>query len=278
MNGIFFAVIVLGGLGVLFGCLLGFASKKFAAAVDPRQTRIRAVLPGANCGGCGYPGCDNYAEACAARACALNLCVVGGAEVTKEIASIMGVVAGETAAEVAFVRCQGSSAKTSKDCVYLGITDCQSASVVPGRGPEACSFGCMGFGTCVKACKFDAIHVIDGVAKVDRDRCVGCRACVETCPRNIITMVPKDKKVHVGCSNPMAGAFVRKVCSVGCIGCQLCVKVCPKQTISMKGALAVIDPSGCVNCGLCASKCPVHAIDNAAKATQPARQSVPALS
>lgn len=121
----------------------------------------------------------------------------------------------------------------------------------------------MGFGTCVKACKFDAIHVINGVAKVDRDKCVGCQACVEACPRGIIAMVPKKKMVHVACSNPMPGAFVRKVCTVGCIGCQMCVKVCPKQTISMKGALAVIDPSNCVNCGLCAAKCPVHAIDNA---------------
>lgn len=263
MNGILLAVIVLGGLGLIFGCLLAFASNEFAIKTDPRQAQIRAVLPGANCGGCGYPGCDNYAEACASGKCPLNKCVVGGAPVADKIAAIMGVTASETEPEVAFVRCQGSFAKTSKDCVYLGVSDCQSASIVPGRGPEACSFGCMGFGTCVKACKFDAIHVIDGVAKVDRDKCVGCKACVEACPRGIITMVPKSKKVHVACSNPMSGAFVRKVCSIGCIGCQMCVKVCPQQAISMKGALAEIDSSKCVNCGLCASKCPVHAIDNA---------------
>ena len=254
MTAIIYPMFVMGGLGVVFGCLLAFASKKFAVAVDPRQIKIRAALPGANCGG--------YAEGCVLGACALNKCVVGGAPVAEKIAEIMGVSADGTEPEVAFVRCQGSFDKTHKDCVYLGIGDCQSASVVPGKGPTSCAFACMGFGTCVKACKFDAIHVINGVAKVDRDKCVGCKACVEACPRGIIAMVPKKKTVHVACSNPMPGAFVRKVCTIGCIGCQMCVKVCPKQTISMKGALAVIDPAGCVNCGLCASKCPVHAIDN----------------
>ncbi|WP_078015747.1 RnfABCDGE type electron transport complex subunit B [Pyramidobacter sp. C12-8] len=262
MTAIVYPMFVMGGLGVVFGCLLAFASKKFAVAVDPRQIKIRAALPGANCGGCGYPGCDGYAEGCVLGACALNKCVVGGAPVAEKIAEIMGVSADGAEPEVAFVRCQGSFDKTHKDCVYLGIGDCQSASVVPGRGPASCAFACLGFGTCVKACKFDAIHVINGVAKVDRDKCVGCKACVEACPRGIIAMVPKKKTVHVACSNPMPGAFVRKVCTIGCIGCQMCVKVCPKQTISMKGALAVINPAGCVNCGLCASKCPVHAIDN----------------
>lgn len=263
MLAILYAVAVMGGLGLVFGCLLAFASKTFAVQVDPRQTAIRAALPGANCGGCGFPGCDGYAAACVAGSCELNKCAVGGAAVAAKIADIMGVAASAADPEVAFVRCQGSFDKTSKDCIYLGINDCQSASVVPGRGPSACTFSCMGFGTCVKACKFDAIHIVNGVAKVDRDKCMGCKACTQACPRGIITMVPKNKKVHVACSNPMPGAAVRKLCSTGCIGCQMCVKVCPKQAISMKGALAVIDSSKCVNCGLCASKCPVHAINNA---------------
>lgn len=263
MKEIIFAICVMGGLGVVFGCLLAYASKKFAVEVDPRQAAIRAILPGANCGGCGYPGCDGYAEGCASGKCDLNKCVAGGAAIAEKIAEIMGVTANAADPEVAFVRCQGSFNKTSKDCIYLGIQDCQSATVVPGRGPSACTFACLGFGSCVKVCKFDAIHVENGVAKVDRDKCVGCKACSEACPRGIITMVPKKKKVHVACSNPMPGAMVRKICSTGCIGCQMCVKACPKQAISMKGALAVIDSSLCIGCGLCAKKCPVHAIDNA---------------
>ncbi len=274
MIAIIAAIIVMGGLGVVFGCLLAFASEKFAVEVDPRQTQIRGVLPGANCGGCGFPGCDNYAEACVTGKAPLNCCVAGGAPVAAKIADIMGVAASTAEPVVAFVRCQGSKSKTSKNCIYIGNIDCQSASVVPGRGPEACSFGCMGFGTCTKACKFDAIHVIDGVAKVNRDKCVGCKACSEACPRGIITMVPKAKKVHVACSNPMPGPFVRKVCTAGCIGCQMCVKACPKQAISMKGAVAVIDPAKCVSCGLCATKCPVKAIDNAGKKPEVAAKAV----
>lgn len=265
MSRILYAILVMGGLGALFGALLAYASKRFAVEVDPRQTEIREALPGANCGGCGYPGCDNYAEACVKGECPVNKCVVGGAPVADRIAEIMGLSADESEPQVAFVRCGGSNDHTKKDCVYLGITDCQSASVVPGKGPASCAYGCLGFGTCVEACKFDAIHVVNGVAKVDRDKCVGCGACTEACPRGIITMVPKKKMVHVACSNPMAGKLVRKICSSGCIGCQMCVKACPKGAISMKGNVAVIDSEKCVNCGLCAKKCPVHAIDNARK-------------
>lgn len=265
VSSIVFPMCVMGFLGVVFGCLLAFASEKFAVQVDPHVSAIRAVLPGANCGGCGFPGCDGYAAACAEGRAPLNKCAAGGKPVAEKIAGIMGVTAQSAEPQVAFVRCQGTPDKSPKDCVYLGTVDCQSATVVPGRGSSACGYGCLGFGTCVKACNFDAIHVVNGVAKVDRDKCVGCASCSAACPRGIIAMVPKAKKVHVACSNPMSGVFVRKVCKTGCIGCQMCVKVCPKQAISMKGALAVIDSSKCVSCGLCAAKCPAHAIDNAGK-------------
>ena len=265
LNEIMFPVAVMGGLGVSFGCLLAYASQKFAVETDRRVNAVRETLPGANCGGCGFPGCDGYAQACVDGTAPLNKCAVGGAPVAEKIAAIMGVAAAAAEPRVAFVRCQGTHDKSPKDCVYLGINDCQSATVVPGRGPSSCAFACLGFGTCVKACAFDAIHVIDGVAKVDRDKCVGCSSCASACPRGIIAMVPKNKKVHVACSNTMPGIFVRKVCSTGCIGCQMCVKVCPKQAITMNGALAVIDSEKCIGCGLCAAKCPVHAIDNAGK-------------
>ena len=265
ITGIIFPVFVMGGLGVLFGCLLAYASQKFAVEVDPRVAAIREALPGANCGGCGFPGCDGYAAACVEGSCPLNKCAAGGAPVAEKIAQIMGVAAEAADPQVAFVRCQGTHEMSPKNCVYLGISDCQSAIVVPGGGSTSCTFACLGFGSCVKACAFDAIHIVNGVAKVDREKCVGCGSCMAACPRNVITMVPKKKKVHVACSNTMPGAFVRQVCKTGCIGCQMCVKVCPKKAISMKGALAVIDSSLCIGCGLCAMKCPAHAIDNAGK-------------
>lgn len=260
MTDLFYPMLVMGGLGVVFGCLLAFASKKFAVAVDPRQTAIRAALPGANCGGCGFPGCDGYAEACAAGKCETTRCAAGGAPVAAKIAEILGVSAESAEPMTAFVRCRGTASASPKDVVYLGVQDCQAAATVPGRGPAACSFGCLGFGTCVKVCRFGAMSMKDGVARTDPEKCVGCGVCADVCPRGIIAMIPRSKPVRVACSNPMAGIFVRKVCSAGCIGCQMCVKACPAKAISMKGSLAVIDPALCKSCGICASKCPVHAI------------------
>ena len=260
MEGILYPTLVMGGLGVIFGALLAFASEKFYVAVDERQSKIREILPGANCGGCGYPGCDGYAEACVSGAAQPNKCAAGGPDVAAKIAEILGVTAEAAEPMVAFVKCHGTYDKTVKDCVYMGFDDCRSAAVVPGKGPASCTYGCLGFGTCVKVCQFDAIHVKDGVAVVDREKCVGCGTCAAECPRGVIALVPKKSKVQVGCSNPLKGPFVKKVCSTGCIGCTLCVKACPKQAISMQGNLAVIDPALCVNCGLCVSKCPAKAI------------------
>ena len=250
MEGILYPTLVMGGLGVIFGALLAFASEKFYVAVDERQSKIREILPGANCGGCGYPGCDGYAEACVSGAAQPNKCAAGGPDVAAKIAEILGVTAEAAEPMVAFVKCHGTYDKTVKDCVYMGFDDCRSAAVVPGKGPASCTYGCLGFGTCVKVCQFDAIHVKDGVAVVDREKCVGCGSCAAECPRGVIALVPKKSKVQVGCSNPLKGPFVKKVCSTGCIGCTLCVKACPKQAISMQGSLAVIDPALCVNCGL----------------------------
>lgn len=263
MDGILYPAAVMGGLGVVFGALLAFASQKFFVAVDERQSKIRELLPGANCGGCVFPGCDGYAEACASGKAKLNKCAAGGPEVAAKIAEIMGVAAEAAEPMVAFVKCQGTLDRAVKDCVYHGAADCREAVVVPGKGPSACSFGCLGFGTCVEVCPFGAIQIKNGVAAVDREKCVGCGACAAECPRGMIALVPKKSKIHVACSNPLQGPFVKKVCSAGCIGCTLCVKACPKQAIEMKGALAAIDPAKCVNCGLCASKCPVKAIADA---------------
>ena len=278
MNGIIFPVAVMGGLGVVFGCLLAYASQKFAVKVDPRQSEIRALLPGANCGGCGFAGCDGYAEACVAGTAKPNKCAAAGPETATKIAEILGVSAEASEPVVAYVKCRGTVQKTVKDCVYMGFDDCRSASVVPGKGPSACSYGCMGLGTCVKVCAFDAIHVVDGVAVVDRDKCVACGVCAAECPRGVITLVPKKSMFQVGCSNPLKGQFVKKVCNAGCIGCGICVKACPKEAIELKGSVAVIDPAKCVNCSLCAQKCPVKVITDARppRAPKPAEPVTPA--
>lgn len=254
------AVVVLGIMGAVFGAVLGYAAKIFHVDVDPKQAAVRECLAGANCGGCGFPGCDGYAEACVTAGAKPTLCAACGPEVAEKIAAIMGVAAEETEPMVAFVKCQGSLKNTVKDCVYLGVHDCREAAVVPGKGPSACTFGCMGFGTCEKVCVFGAVKVVDGLAKVDPDKCVACGACVSECPRGIITLVPKKSKVHVACSNPLKGPLVKQVCSIGCIGCGICAKVCPVQAATLKGALASIDTAKCINCGLCFTKCPVKAI------------------
>lgn len=262
MKEILYPALVMGGLGLLFGLLLAYASKKFYVPVDEKQIKVRAALPGANCGGCGYPGCDAYAEAVAQGEAKITACAVGGADLTAKLAEILGVEASIEEPKVAFVKCKGTPDKTKNNGIYYGQMDCREAVVVPGRGPVSCQFGCLGLGTCVAVCNFDAIHIENGIAQVDEDKCVGCGACVSACPKNVIDLVPKKSKVRVQCNSPLKGAQVRQVCEVGCIGCTMCVKACPKQAISMNEGVAVIDYTQCVNCGLCGKKCPTGNIIN----------------
>lgn len=260
MDGILYPTLVMGGLGLIFGAMLAFASKKFYVEVDPRQSQVREILPGANCGGCGFPGCDGYAEAVVNGKAKVTACAAGGAPVAEKIAQIIGVEASAEEPKIAFLKCKGSPDKTVKNCVYSGVADCREAAVVPGKGPSSCAFGCLGLGTCVQVCQFGAMSVENGLAVVDENACVGCGACVDQCPRGVLVLIPRSSKVHVSCSSPLKGPDVKKSCTAGCIGCTLCVKACPEQAISMSGALAVIDPAKCVNCGICAEKCPVKNI------------------
>ncbi|MCY6484560.1 RnfABCDGE type electron transport complex subunit B [Clostridium aestuarii] len=269
MNEILFPILALGGLGLLFGLVLGYSSKKFAVEVDPKMPLVRDALPGANCGGCGYAGCDAYAEAVVKGEAAPNCCPIGGAAAAEKIGGIMGLEVGAAEPNVAYVKCQGTCNNAKDKAVYNGITDCQQAMNVPGAGGKACSFGCLGYGSCVDACKFDAITIEDGIAKVNKENCVGCGACVQACPKNVIELVPESQLVFISCNSHDRGLDVKNICSTGCIGCGLCAKACPKDAIKMENNLPVIDYSLCVNCGLCEKKCPVNAILNFRQKPQP---------
>ena len=215
------AIIVLGALGLIFGILLAVAGKVFAVEKDPKEEAVRACLAGANCGGCGYPGCDGYAAAVASGEAATNLCSPGGAEAAAKIAEIMGVSGGSAETYVAFVRCSGTCGHRAQKFEYQGLDSCIAATRLGGgSGPNVCSYGCMGCGDCVKACQFGAMHIVDGIAKVDRSVCVGCMKCAEACPKGMIEKVPASSTDIVACQSRDKGPVVTKACDYGCIGCQ----------------------------------------------------------
>jgi Na+-translocating ferredoxin:NAD+ oxidoreductase RNF subunit RnfB len=267
---ILIAIAVLGGLGLIFGLVLAAASKVFYVETDPRLDKLNECLPGANCGGCGYAGCGAYAEAVLSGEAAIGLCASGGDECAQAMAAIMGIKVEAVTRKVAMVRCSGSRAYDKDGNLvkgakikgeYEGFRNCLSASSVGGHGPLACKYGCLGYGTCIRACKFGAISIQGGVAKVDEDLCVGCMACVNACPRHVIVAVEPGQNTHIACASTAKGAVTTRGCTVGCIGCGLCKKICPEGAISVVNNLAVIDYSKCCDCGLCATVCPKKLID-----------------
>ena len=260
MMNILYAVLVLGVMGALFAALLGVASKVFAVETDPREQAVLECLAGANCGGCGYPGCAGYAAAVVAGEAPTDKCGPGGAEAAAKVAAVMGVAAGSAEKMIAFVPCSGSAENAALKFDYTGPKTCQAAMGYGGKGTKVCSFSCIGYRACVKACKFGAMHVVDGVAKVDRDKCVGCMACAEECPKHIIVKVPYSQNELVSCRSNDKGPAVMKACKVGCFGCMKCAKECPADAITITNFLAHIDPAKCVRCGHCESVCPRHII------------------
>ena len=253
---ILIAALVVGVTGIIIGLLLGVAAKKLEVQVDEKEVKVREVLPGNNCGGCGFPGCDGLAHAIACGEAPINGCPVGGAPVADQVAAIMGVEAGSADKKVAFVKCAGTCDKTTNNYNYYGITDCREAALVPGQGGKGCSYGCMGLGSCQKECPFDAIHVIDGVAYVEKEKCVACGKCVAVCPRKLIELVPYKNEYMVACSSNSKGKDVKSVCSTGCIACSMCVRVCENDAVHVENNIAKIDYAKCINCGKCAEKCP----------------------
>ena len=256
MNGILIAILVLAAMGAVFGLLLAIAARAFHVEVDERQEQIQEVLPGANCGGCGYAGCANYAAA-VVKGEATNLCAAGGDPVACQVAAIMGVEAQAAEKSVAFVRCFGTTGQVAQRFIYSGISDCMAAARLGGGGgPSGCKDGCLGMGSCVAACPFDAIHVENGVAKVDAAACVGCMKCADACPKKLIVRVPASADAAVRCASQEKGKTVRRTCEAGCIGCTLCSRACPTGAITVTGNLASVNTEACVGCMLCVETCP----------------------
>ena len=255
ITGIIISTSIVAGAGILIGVLLGIASKVFHVEVDEKEIQVRELLPGNNCGGCGYAGCDQLAKAIVTGEALASACPVGGTQAAKSIAEIVGGDA-EVVRKTAFVKCGGTADKTTRKYDYSGNKSCIEAAFVPGSGEKSCKYGCMGYGSCVDVCEFNAIHVKNGIAVVDREECVACGKCVKACPKNLIEIIPYDNKYIVACISQYPGKQVKTICQTGCIACKICEKACQFDAIHVENNIAKIDYEKCTNCGECAKKCP----------------------
>ena len=259
------SVVGLAALGIVFGLALATASKKFRAAVDPRVEEITVLLPGVNCGACGFPGCSGYAEALVKGTAEVGLCPPSSPEATARIAELLGKEVAVTERRVAFLHCAGGKV-AQRRFVYDGIPTCAAANLI-GGGELGCEFGCLALYDCVAVCPFDAIEIDEvGMPYVNPEKCTGCAKCVKACPRRLLKIVPANKTIHVACSNTERGKFVRLVCDIGCIGCFKCAKTCKPEAIEMREGLAIIHHEKCNLCGECIAVCPKNIIHNFAEA------------
>lgn len=268
MDFIIYAVIVLGAIALIAAVVLYVASKKFAVYEDPRIGQVLEALPGANCGGCGFPGCSGMADAlvkaCDAGSLDGLLCPVGGQETMSQVADLLGMAVANTDPKVAVVRCNGTCEKRPRVIEYSGLRTCAAMNAT-GTGETLCGYGCLGCGDCTRACTFDAIHMNEetGLPEVDEEKCVACGACVKACPRHIIELRkkgPKGRRMVVSCMNKDKGAVARKNCSAACIGCGKCEKECKFEAITISNNLSYIDPEKCRLCRKCEAACPTGAI------------------
>ncbi len=258
------SLLLLGGLGLTLGLVLLVASQKLSVKVDEREAKIRSALPGANCGACGYPGCDGYATAIVAGKAPLNACSVGGPKVAQKIGEIMGQDVSAAEPRVAVLICRGGKNEAPYRFQYRGAGNCRQAALLLG-GPKACIWGCVGFGDCVNVCPVKAITIGENrLPVIDEKRCIGCGKCVAECPKNTLILIPRTKLVYLACVSHDRGKAVKDACSVGCIACGLCVKVCPVSALRMERNLPVMDFEKCIDCGICVHKCPTRSfIDRA---------------
>jgi len=249
-------VILVAAIGFVLAVVLTFASKIFFVPVDETVAKLRAELPGANCGACGFAGCDDYANALGADpSVGTGKCPVGGAALAEALAAVLGVEADSSEPQVAVVMCNGHNDAAKTLMEYQGLKTCKAAKQLFG-GLSACPYGCMGLGDCAAACPYGAIQICNGVAVVNRELCVGCGMCAKACPNSVIRIAPAKNKVVVQCNSKDTGAKVRKACTNGCIGCKLCEKKCEADAIHVENNLAVIDYDKCTACGSCVEACP----------------------
>ena len=265
MNPLVLTVLTLSVLGVVLAVILYFVAQKFKVEEDPRIDEVEKMLPGANCGGCGFAGCRAMSEALVTRDNIGSLyCPVAGGDVMKSIADYLGKAAAEKSPMVATMRCGGTCQKRPKVNHYDGALSCAVVNTFY-IGESGCAFGCIGYGDCVQACKFGAMSINHetGLVEIDPDKCTACGACVKTCPKALIELRkkwPKNRAIYVACRSKNRGSVVMKVCKAGCIGCGKCAKACPFGAITIDSYLAYIDPEKCKLCRKCVNECPTGAI------------------
>ncbi|MBR6765247.1 MAG: RnfABCDGE type electron transport complex subunit B [Clostridia bacterium] len=259
---ILIAVIIVAVIGIIIGIGLSVASAFFAVPVDEREEKVRECLPGANCGACGFSGCDAYAQAIAKGETEnLSLCLPGGNDTAQEIGKIMGKEAAKVLPMVAVVACNGNCENAPQKIKYEGISTCKAASLMFG-GQKTCAYGCLGYGDCIKVCDNNAISICEGVARIDITKCGACQKCVGACPKGLISVLEVNKlQAFVACKNVEKGAQAQKSCKVSCIGCGKCVKTCAAGAITVENFLAKVDEAKCTGCGECVSACPKKCIE-----------------
>ncbi len=263
MSNTLISLLSMGILGAIFAIGLVIASKKFAVDVDPKVNALEGVLPGVNCGACGFAGCRSFAEGLAEGKASPNGCPVGGIDVAKAVEEILGIDTGNAfSRKVAQVLCKGGHAEATQRADYNGPMDCRIANITQG-GDKGCTYGCLGLATCVERCPFDAMAMNEnGLPIVFEDKCTGCGKCVAACPRDIIVLAGEEYGVHIRCRSLALGKEVRKVCQVGCIACRRCEKECPVDAIAVEKNLAEIDYDKCIVCRKCVAVCPTNSIES----------------
>ena len=259
MNIIITSVVIVASIGLVVGVVLAVASIIMAVPKDEKAEAILEVLPGANCGACGYSGCAGYAKALAENTAENGLCSPGGQDTIQAVATLLGQSAVQSVRTTAIVNCMGSIDNTEKSMIYQGINTCKAGVQLYG-GIKDCSYGCLGFGDCINACEYNAIKIVNGIAVVNERLCASCKKCVAVCPKNLISIVEVKPQAVVLCSNCDKAINVKKDCKVGCIGCMKCKKVCPENAITIKNFNATIDPNLCSGCFQCVEQCPQKCI------------------
>lgn len=254
MNVLIISIIILGGIGMLCGIALSLSSRVFSVNVDPRIEALKNILPGGNCGGCGFPSCAAYAQHMVESGVEPNRCILA-TDKADEISKILGKEVVPLERKTAAIKCYGGSTAV-KRFEYGGIRSCRAASLYFG-GDKLCTFSCLGFGDCVEVCPFAALSIANRKTPVvDREKCTGCGTCIAVCPKNLITLVPWKARIYIGCHSNETGKVVRQICEVGCIKCGRCIKVCPEGALSMCDNRVTVDYDKCKNCGLCIDECP----------------------